>query len=137
LLAVVTIIFFFGYGPRHAGHGFRRFCVHYYFAGVFRVRLASLIIQLHGAVFSSWILLVSQTSLASAGRVDIHRRLGIAGFLLACLMVVRRFGGHPFASPGRWPNCGCEVFYIIRPTDMFAFATPVIFASLPLEPRDA
>jgi hypothetical protein len=34
------------------------------------------------------LLLLTQTTLVSAGRVDIHRRLGIAGFLLACAMVV-------------------------------------------------
>src|SRR5207245_9292764 len=61
----------------------------YYLAGVFSVPLPSLIIHLHGAAFSCWILLlVTQTSLVSAGRVDLHRRLGIAGFLLACLMIV-------------------------------------------------
>ncbi len=55
----------------------------YYLAGMFRAPLPSLIIHLHGAAFSAWILLlVTQTSLVSAGRVDIHRRLGIAGFLL-------------------------------------------------------
>src|SRR5580692_4256400 len=61
----------------------------YYLAGVFHAPLPSWIIHLHGAAFSCWILLlITQTSLVSAGRVDIHRRLGIAGFLLACLMVV-------------------------------------------------
>src|SRR2546430_6276618 len=41
--------------------------------------LPSLTIHLHGAAFSCWILLlVTQTSLVSAGRVDIHRRLGVA-----------------------------------------------------------
>src|SRR6202158_696882 len=61
----------------------------YYLAGVFHAPLPSLIIHLHGAAFSCWILLlVTQTSLVSGGRVDIHRRLGIVGFLLACLMVV-------------------------------------------------
>src|SRR3989475_3346443 len=61
----------------------------YYLAGVFQAPLPSLIVHLHGAAFSCWILLlVTQTSLVSAGRVDIHRRLGIAGFLLACLMVI-------------------------------------------------
>ena len=49
----------------------------YYLAGVFHAPLPSLIIHLHGAAFSCWILLlVTQTSLVSAGRVDIHRRLG-------------------------------------------------------------
>ena len=52
----------------------------YYLTGVFRAPLPSLIIHLHGAAFSCWILLlVTQTSLVSAGRVDIHRRLGIGG----------------------------------------------------------
>src|SRR6266852_9739819 len=61
----------------------------YYLAGVFHAPLPSLIIHLHGAVFSCWILLlVTQASLVSAGRVDIHRRLGIAGVMLACLMVI-------------------------------------------------
>lgn len=36
---------------------------------------------LRGAVFSYWILLlVAKTSLVSAGRVNIHQRLGVAGF---------------------------------------------------------
>ena len=44
---------------------------------------------MHGAVFSSWILLlIAQTSLVTAGRVDLHRRLGIAGFVLACFMFI-------------------------------------------------
>src|SRR5712671_4977973 len=52
----------------------------YYLAGVFHAPLPSLVIHLHGAAFSCWILLlVTQTSLVSAGRVDIHRRLGMAG----------------------------------------------------------
>ncbi len=55
----------------------------YYLAGVFRAPLPSLIIHLHGAAFSCWILLlVTQTSLVAAGRVDLHRRLGMAGLLV-------------------------------------------------------
>jgi len=60
----------------------------YFLAGVFRAPLPNLLIHIHGAVFSSWILLlIAQTALVSAGRVDIHRRLGLVGFGLACLMV--------------------------------------------------
>jgi hypothetical protein len=103
----------------------------YYLAGMFHAPLPSLIIHLHGAAFSCWILLlVTQTSLVAAGRVDIHRRLGIAGFLLACLMVilgvlaatdslVRQAG-----PPGRDP----KFFYIIPLTDMLIFAALVFFA---------
>src|SRR5258706_4683439 len=102
----------------------------YYLAGVFHAPLPSLIIHLHGAAFSCWILLlVTQTSLVAAGRVDIHRRLSIAGFLLACLMVtlgvlaatdslVREAG-----PAGRDP----KFFYIIPLTDMLIFATTHLF----------
>jgi hypothetical protein len=103
----------------------------YYLAGVFNAPLPSLTIHLHGAAFSCWILLlVTQTSLVAAGRVDIHRRLGIAGFLLACLMVilgvlaatdslVREAG-----PVGRDP----KFFYIVPLTDMVIFATLVFVA---------
>jgi FtsH-binding integral membrane protein len=103
----------------------------YYLAGVFRAPLPSLIIHLHGAAFSCWILLlVTQTSLVSAGRVDIHRRLGIAGFLLACLMVVL---GVLAATDSLVREAGptgrdAKSFYIIPLTDMLIFATLVFLA---------
>jgi hypothetical protein len=44
----------------------------YYLAGVFRAPLPNLLVHIHGAVFSSWIvLLITQTSLVAAGRVDL------------------------------------------------------------------
>ena len=53
----------------------------YYLAGLFRAPLPSWIIHVHGAVFSSWIvLLIVQTSLVSVNRVKLHRRLGMVGF---------------------------------------------------------
>ena len=49
----------------------------------------ALAVNVHGAVFSAWALvLLAQTSLARAGRVDLHRRLGLVGFALACLVVL-------------------------------------------------
>ena len=48
-----------------------------------------LLVHVHAMIFSSWILLlVAQTSLVAAGRLDLHRRLGAAGFGLACLLVL-------------------------------------------------
>ena len=107
------------------------FAATYYLAGVFHAPLPSLIIHLHGAVFSCWVLLLlTQTSLVSAGRVDIHRRLGIAGFVLACLMVVL---GVLAASDSLVREAGAvrrdpKSFYIIPLTDMLVFATLVFFA---------
>jgi hypothetical protein len=44
---------------------------------------------LHGIVFSSWLVLfLIQTTLVAANRTRIHRRLGIAGAVIATLMVV-------------------------------------------------
>jgi len=68
---------------------FAGFAQTYYLAGVFRAPLPILTIHVHGAAFALWILLlVTQTSPAAVGRLDIYRRLGIARFLLACVMVV-------------------------------------------------
>src|SRR5271155_1599791 len=117
LLLLVTI--FVGFAPT------------YYLAGVFHAPLPSLIIHLHGAAFTCWILLlVTQTSLVAGGRVDIHRQLGIAGFLLACLMVILgvlaatdslvRGGGPPGSDP--------RIFYIVPLTDMVIFAVLIFFA---------
>src|SRR5437870_9183618 len=61
----------------------------YFLAGMVRAHLPSPIIHIHGVVFSLWVLLlITQASLVSAGRTDIHRKLGLAGFALACLMPV-------------------------------------------------
>src|ERR1700760_3103882 len=57
----------------------------YFLAGVFRAPLPSFILHVHAVAFSLWLpLLVVQTLLVSAGRADIHRKLGIAGFFLGC-----------------------------------------------------
>jgi hypothetical protein len=102
----------------------------YYLAGVFQAHLPSLIIHLHGAAFSCWILLlVTQVSLVSAGRVDIHRRLGIAGFLLACLMVILGvLAATDSLGRGAGPGGDPKFFYIIPLTDMLIFATLIYFA---------
>jgi hypothetical protein len=62
----------------------------YYLASVFKaLPLPNLLVHIHGAIFSSWILLlIVQIGLVGKGRVDVHRRLGMLGFGLACLVVV-------------------------------------------------
>jgi uncharacterized membrane protein YozB (DUF420 family) len=43
---------------------------------------------LHGAVFTLWLaLLLTQVSLVSAGNIALHRRLGVAGFVIVPLMI--------------------------------------------------
>lgn len=116
LLMLVTV--FVGFAPT------------YYFAGVFHAPLPSLIIHVHGAVFSCWILLlVTQTSLISARRVDVHRRLGLAGFFLACLMVIVGVLAATDLLVREGPlGTDAKSFYIVPLTDMVVFATLVFFA---------
>lgn len=107
----------------------------YFFAGVFKAPLPNVLIHLHGAAFTSWILLlVTQTSLVAANRVDVHRKVGLIGFGLACLMVtlgvlastdlLRREFGQTLDASGLDP----KTFYIIPLTDMVIFGTLVFLA---------
>ena len=103
----------------------------YYFAGVFNAPLPSRIIHVHGALFSCWmLLLIAQNSLAWVGRVDIHKKLGLFGFVLACVMVVVGW----VAATDRLvrgtapPGLDTYFFYIVPMTDMVIFATMIFFA---------
>jgi len=105
----------------------------YFLSGVFRAPLPGAIIHIHGAAFSCWILLlIAQVSLVTAGRIDIHRKLGLAGFGLACLMVIlgvlaaTNSLSRGFAPPGS--GMDPKTFFVIPLADMLVFATLVFFA---------
>jgi len=64
----------------------------YFLAGVFRAKLPSVIVHIHGALFTLWIaLLVAQVVLVASRHTAWHMRLGIAGMVLAPLMVIAGF----------------------------------------------
>ena len=64
----------------------------YFLAGAFWAKLPSLIVHVHGALFTLWIaLLVAQVALVASRRTGWHMRLGIAGMFLAPLMVITGF----------------------------------------------
>ena len=104
----------------------------YYLAGVFRAPLPNLLVHIHGAVFTLWIvLLITQTLLVAGHRVDLHRRLGLLGLAVACLMVIlgvmvatdsmaRHF------APGE-VGVSQKAFYAVPIADMGAFATLIYF----------
>jgi hypothetical protein len=49
----------------------------------------SRLLHLHGLVFTTWVLFfLAQTTLVAAGKTYIHRRMGVAGAVLAALVVV-------------------------------------------------
>ena len=123
--------FFLGMAILLLGTVFLGFAKTYYLAGLFRAALPSLVIHIHGAVFSSWIvLLIVQTSLVSAGRVDMHRRLGLVGFGLACLMVVlgSLAATDLLRRDGAALGADAKAFYASSLGDMVIFGTLVYFA---------
>jgi hypothetical protein len=104
----------------------------YFLAGMFRAPLPNLLIHLHGAVFTSWfLLLIVQTSLVAAGRVDLHRRLGLFGFGLAVAMVLLGILAATDGlrrGVGDLPEMDAKTFYIIPMTDMVVFGILVFSA---------
>jgi hypothetical protein len=86
----------------------------------------SLLLHIHGLVFTSWILLfLVQTTLVASRRTDIHRRLGVFGGVLAALVVILgtttailrvKGGSHPI------PGVPGLSFLAIPLFDMLVFA---------------
>jgi len=114
------------------GTVFLGFAPTYYLAGMIKAPLPSWIIHVHGALFSSWIiLLIVQTAFVSVRRVDLHKKLGLFGFGLACLMVVVGLMAatnslhRNFAPPG---GLDPQTFYIVPLTDMLLFAVFIYFS---------
>jgi hypothetical protein len=102
----------------------------YFLVGLFRAPLPNLLVHIHGAAFTLWIILfVTQISLVTAGRVDLHRRLGLLGFVLAIGMIVLgtltasdRVARH-LAQPGTDTLEEVRAFYAVPLGDMFMFST--------------
>jgi len=89
------------------------------------------LLHLHGLVFSSWIVLfITQTSLIAAKRVRLHMTLGIAGGVIASLMIIvgtvtaiiRAKGPSPI------PGVNALTFLTIPLGDMLVFAILVSLA---------
>jgi hypothetical protein len=67
-------------------YGFAR---SYYFKAIYGTPALPALYHVHGVLFTAWIgLLVVQTSLVAAGRTPLHRRLGVAGGVLAAAMTI-------------------------------------------------
>jgi hypothetical protein len=60
----------------------------YFLRPYFSTTALTPLLHLHGVVFTSWlVLLLAQTALVAANRTRLHRRLGVAGAVLAALMI--------------------------------------------------
>jgi hypothetical protein len=61
----------------------------YYLKPWFGTKDLSTLLHLHGLIFTTWVLFfLAQTTLVASGRTYLHRRMGIAGAVLAALVVV-------------------------------------------------
>src|SRR5688500_7081982 len=108
---------------------FAGFAPTYYLRSAYRAEPLARVFHVHGALFTAWILLlVAQTSLVAGRRVDLHRKLGVAGAVLAVLMVVAGYEAamtaarRGFSLPGLPPPL---VFLAVPLFDMIVFPTLV------------
>jgi hypothetical protein len=95
--------------------------------------------QIHGAVFTAWVVLfIVQTALVASRRVAVHRRMGVAGAVLAAAMIAlgiatavaaARRGS---AAPGMEPLA----FLVIPVFDLVLFAGFVTAALLSRRNRE-
>jgi uncharacterized membrane protein YozB (DUF420 family) len=81
--------FYLGMAIASAAGIFLGFARTYYLKTYFGTPHLPILLHLHGAVFTAWILFfVAQTALIADGRVQVHRRLGYSGAFLAGAMVI-------------------------------------------------
>jgi hypothetical protein len=83
-----------------------------------------LIVHFHAVAFVGWLTLFTvQVGLIRTGRADIHRRLGIAGAVLAAIMVVLGPATALVVDAGRFTASGrTPEFLAVQLTDILAFA---------------
>lgn len=103
----------------------------YFLAGMVRAPLPNLLIHVHGAVFTLWmILLLVQTTLITTRKVAVHRKLGMFGFGLAVAMVgLGLFASVDALRRGSAPlGLDASTFLVVPMSDMLAFGVLVYFA---------
>ena len=103
----------------------------YYWRALKEAHPFSAIVHIHASVFTGWVLLFfAQTTLVAAGRTDLHRRLGIAGGLLAGLMIILGpvaavYGARHGHNPGG-PYPDALGFLVVGLTDILLFSGFVV-----------
>ena len=97
----------------------------YYLKGLFGTPpLPSLLVELHGVVMTSWVILfITQIWLVAARRTKMHQRLGVIGAILAAVVVVvGTVTAISAAARGSSPGPSPLQFLVIPLGDMFVFA---------------
>jgi hypothetical protein len=104
--------------------------LNYWFGTPPGMRKLDPLLHVHGAVFTSWILLgIAQPALIARGNRDLHRKLGWAGVALAAVMVaVGNLAGIAAMNVGFFGLGDPHAFYAIIFWSMLTFAIIVAFA---------
>jgi len=100
----------------------------------------TLLLQTHGVLFTAWVLLfIVQTALVAQHKLAIHRRIGIAGAVLAASMVVvAPLAAIKMAARGTAPEGIDPLSFLMVPLgDMFFFAAFVTAALVMRANREA
>jgi hypothetical protein len=113
----IALVVFVGFAPT------------FYLRAYYHAEPLPSVFAIHGAVFSAWVVLfVVQAALVSARRTDIHRKLGVAGGVLAVLMLAMGYQAaiaaarRGFSTPGLPPPL---VFLAVPMFDLVVFAALV------------
>ena len=90
------------------------------------------LIAFHGVLFTSWVVLfVVQIGLVAKKRTDIHRKLGVAGGVLAALMViVGPLTAIAVTKPGYRPGPPTPLTFLTIPFFAIAVFGVLVFAAL-------
>lgn len=103
----------------------------YFLVGMIRAPLPNLLIHLHAIAFSCWIfLLIGQATLIATHKVELHRKAGLFGFILACVMVglgvmAAANSMTRMAAVGPYDS---RVFFAVPMSDIFVFAVLIFLA---------
>jgi uncharacterized membrane protein YozB (DUF420 family) len=85
------------------------------------------LVHVHAAIFTSWLVLfIAQSTLVATGRTGVHRRLGVAGGVLAMLILVVGFQTSVVAARRGYPGNGDPLGFLVHPLgDLVSFAVLV------------
>jgi hypothetical protein len=124
--------FFGGMAVTSALTVFWGFAPTYYLRTSYGAPSLSPLVHLHGVVFTGWMVLyVVQTALIAAKRTVLHRRLGVAGAVLALAMIVLGVvvaitAARRPPTPGLPPGFPSPLMFLVVPLgDMVAFGVLV------------
>ena len=101
----------------------------YFLRPYFQTTSLSALLRIHGAIFTSWLVLfLAQTTLVATRRTDIHRKLGWIGAALAALMVVVTLKAAVTAVHAAVVCCDADAarkFFAVPIADIIVFAVLV------------